>query len=75
MQLAMITNIEGSKGFKAAQETLDGIGLLALIRAIMCGVEQHVHPTMAIMLAYKNLFCQWQKPGQTNDDYNNLFHS
>ena len=37
--LAMITKIEGSKVFKAAQDTLDGIGLLALIRAIMCGVE------------------------------------
>ena len=37
--LAMITKIEGSKGLKSAQETLDGIGLLVLIRAIMCGVE------------------------------------
>ena len=33
--LAMITNIEGRKGFKATQETLDGIGLLALIHTIM----------------------------------------
>ena len=41
----------------------------------MCGVEHNVHPIMAIMLAYKNLFCLWQKPGQTNDDYNKLFHS
>ena len=74
-RLAMITNIEGSKGFKALQETLSGIGILALIRAILCGVEQHVHPTMAIMLAYTNLFCLWKKPGQKNDDYNRLFHS
>ena len=72
--LAMITKIEGSKGFKDAQETLDRIGLLVLIREIMCGMEQHVHPTTTIMLAYKNLFCLWQKPGQTNDDYNKLFH-
>ena len=41
----------------------------------MCGVEHNVHPIMAIMLAYKNLFCLWQKPGQTNDDNNKLFHS
>ena len=60
--LAMITKIEGSKGFKAAQENLEVIRLLALIHAIMCGVEQHVHPTMAIMLMYKNIFCLWQKP-------------
>ena len=42
---------------------------------MMCGVEQHFHPNMAIILAYKNIFCLWQKPGQTNDDYNKLFHS
>ena len=73
--LAMITKIERSKGFKAAQENLEVIRLLALIHAIMCGVEQHVHPTMSIMLMYKNIFCLWKKPGQTNDDYNKLFHS
>ena len=44
----MLTNIEGSKGFKDVQETLDGIGLLTLILGIMCGVGQHVHPTMDI---------------------------
>ena len=66
--LAMLTNIEGRKVFKAAQETLDGIGILALIRRIMCSVEHHVHLTMAIMLAYKNIFCLWQKQRQTNDD-------
>ena len=54
--LAVITKIEGSKGCKAAQDTLNIIGLLALIHVIMCGVEQHVQPTMSIMLAYKNLF-------------------
>ena len=26
------------------------------------------------MMAYKNIFCLWQKPGKTNVDYNKLFH-
>ena len=71
----MITKIEGSKGFKAAQETLGGIRILALIYVIMCGVEQHVHPTMAIILAYKNISCLWQNPEKTNDGCNKMFHS
>ena len=36
--LPMSTKIKGSKSFKAAQETLDGIGIMAHTRAIMCGV-------------------------------------
>ena len=53
----------------------DGIGLLGLIRAVMCGVEKHLQNTWALVQATKNLYTFWQAPTVQNKEYLKLFNA
>jgi len=72
---AMVTKLEGSPGYDALYAAQDGIGLLATIRGIMCGVEQHLQPTWSIVSLLFKFVTLHQKGYMSNSAYKDEFDS
>ena len=56
----MLTEIKSMVEFEEFEMKQDGIGLLGLIREVMCGVEKHLQNTWALVQASKSLYTFWQ---------------
>ena len=67
------TKLKGMKGFQLATDAQDGIALHGLIRAVMCGVEEHLQDTWVMAKADRALFSFWQRPGVSTDEYATQF--
>ena len=52
---------------------LGEVNLLAIIREIMCGMEEHLQHTLIMVQADKCLFTAYQQPHSTNDEWLKLF--
>ena len=53
----------------------DDIGLLRLIREVMCGVEKHPQDTCALVIADNALHTFWKKPDMPNNEYLKLYNT
>ena len=71
----MITELKSTDEFEGFETKQDGIGLLGLIREVMCGVEKHLQSTWALVQANKALYTFWQATNMPNDEYLKLFNS
>jgi hypothetical protein len=71
----MVTELKSTDEFEDYETNQDGIGLLGLIREVMCGVEKHLQSTWALVQANKALYTFWQQSNMPNDEYLKLFNS
>ena len=71
----MHTEIKSTDEFKEFEMKQDGIGLLGLIREVMCWVEKHLQNTWALVQASKSLHMFWQSTTMPNDEYLTLFNA
>ena len=65
----MRSKIEGTTGHKRAEIDQYGIDLLAMIKKIICGVEESPQKKMVIVVAEKTLHTFWKNPNVANDNY------
>jgi hypothetical protein len=72
---AMRTKLKETKGYDDAYKIQDGVKLLELIRGIMCGVEDHLQNTWAMMKSDKRLYTFFQRWNTTNDEYHDEFNA
>ena len=72
---AIHPKLEGKKGHKQVEAYQYGITLLAIIKKIMCGVEEYPQNTMAIVMTDKKLHTFWQNTNVANNDYRIRFYS
>ena len=61
------------KGWNSTDAAQDGIALLNIIKQIMGGVEQHIHPPLALAVSHRSLHTLVQKNDQSNADYAKIF--
>ena len=69
----MRSKIEGTTGHKQAEIDQYGIDLLAMIKKIICGVEESPQKKMVIVVAEKTLHTFWKNPHVANNDYKSQF--
>ena len=65
---AIHPKLEGKKGHKQVEAYQYGITLLAIIKKIMCGVEEYPQNTMAIVMTDKKLHTFWQNTNVANNN-------
>ena len=65
----MKNRVRGTKGFGEVDSAQHGVNLLAIIREIMCGVEEHLQHTWGMVQVDKLLYTAFQRPQESNDEW------
>ena len=73
LSLEMRSKLEGTTGHEQVKEDQDGTTLLAMIKNIMCGVEESLQNKTAIIMTEKILHTFWQNLNVENDNYKSQF--
>ena len=60
-------------GHKRVKADQDNIPLLAMIKNIMCSVDDSSQKIMAIVMEKKNMHTFWKNPNVANDAYKSQF--
>ena len=71
--LAIHSKLKITTGHKQVEAGQYGISLLAMINNIMCGVEESLQKTTAILMSEKALHTFWENPNVANGDHNSQF--
>ena len=71
----MRSKLEGTTGNDQVNIDQEDISLLAMIKKIMCGLEEYLQNTMAILMSEKTLHKFFQNPNGSNNDYKSQFNA
>ena len=71
----MLTEVKSLVKLEDLKAKQDGIGLLRLIREVICSVEKHPQDTRVLVIVDKALHTFYERPDVPNDKYIKLFNS
>ena len=63
----LINKLKGTSGYKEVTASQDGIKIFGMIKGIVCGVEEHLQETWAMVKSDKTLHIVWKNPNKSND--------